>query len=134
MKGLLRLVLGGTASQLAGSTIIAAPGSAIIAEPVLIVSTILTYKCTLPFILLVIYFLIQVLYLSYSEYSSYPLYKYWYLVALSDSQIVKSSLATSTLIITVPLLKVSTYGTFLIHILYLLYCKCLTYLLGGTAR
>ena len=47
---------------------------------------------------------------------------------------VKSSLATSTLIITVPLLKVSTYGTFLIHVLYLLYYKCLTYLLGGTAR
>ena len=47
---------------------------------------------------------------------------------------VKLSLVTSTLIITVPLLKVSTYGTFLIHVLYLLYYKCLTYLLGGTAR
>ena len=47
---------------------------------------------------------------------------------------MKSSLATSILTITVPLLKVSKYGTFLKHILYLLYCKCLTYLLGGSAR
>ena len=45
---------------LAGTTIIAAPSPAIIAEPVFIVNTILPYTSTVHFIMLVLYTLIKV--------------------------------------------------------------------------
>jgi len=59
-EGLWRLVQGGTARWLANATIITGPSPAIIAEPV-IISTILSYTSTQYFIMLVLYFFIQVL-------------------------------------------------------------------------